>query len=69
VPSRFCGDDSHVHASKSYFGRRELVMKFVPPGEEERRRAIGSLEGMPPALRTLLQPGHAGEPRRARPDI
>jgi archaemetzincin len=32
-----------------------LVMKFVPPEEEERRQAIGSLEGMPPALRTLIQ--------------
>ena len=33
-------------------------MKFVPPGEEERRRAIGSLEGMPPALRTFIQLAH-----------
>jgi hypothetical protein len=33
-------------------------MKFVPPGEEERRRAIGSLEGMPRTLRTFLQPAH-----------
>ena len=33
-------------------------MKFVPPGEEDRRRAIGSLDGMPRALRTLLQPAH-----------
>lgn len=37
-------------------------MGFTPPGPEERRRAIGSLEGLPPALARAFDPGGDFEP-------
>jgi archaemetzincin len=33
-------------------------MRFVPPGEEEHHRDTGSLDGMPPTLRTFIQLAH-----------
>jgi archaemetzincin len=37
-------------------------MAFVPPDAEARRRAVGSLEGLPPALRRAFTPGDDFEP-------